>query len=74
MRIQISYLHVLSIHRGKKHTKQGSYFSPVLVFINTTCGLISCNLKEVIMGSIFNIYTDFQLPLREVLKTLEGSE
>lgn len=37
-------------------------------------GLISYKLEEVIMESVFTIYTDLQLPLREVLKTLEGSE
>lgn len=60
--------------RGKKNIKQASHsLQHYYLLILHELWLIS-NLKKVIMESGFNIYADLKLPLREVLKTLKGSE
>lgn len=76
MRIFISNLHVLSILGGEKSTlnKAPASLQHSYLLILHELGLISYNLKEVIIESRFNIYADLQLPLREVWKTLKGSE
>lgn len=61
--------------RGKNTlNKSPTSFQHYYLLLPHGLGVISFHLKEVIMESRFNIYTDLQLPLREVLKTLKGSE
>lgn len=57
----------------KNHIKQG-FYEPQYCYLLTVheLGLVSHNLKETVMRSRLNIYAHLQLPLIEVLKTLEG--